>query len=399
MAGPKNVFGVELDLALCVPVRGTRRSRRRPHAIHGLGPGRRRRPKRGRLNGRQSGERPRTGRPAAGERRHGLIRNPTDARRPQHSADCAQSNSAGAHWIEPKDQDLEKVDAKQQLSPADEARFLPAWARGPIPERVDGSSVTVRRVADPGDSTVVTSLHRALDGQSGGTTLLADEGPLSVEDFRIAGETRLIRARAGFRSILRIDRSGQAAVREQPAVVVLKGKNLTLDGIDLIVDPHELSRSQTALFQCTGANLTLRNCTITILNGPAGTAFTLVKAAGTGARPTHVRIERCLIRGAVAEGFRLTGGGCEVVVRDSVVLAGGGPLVRVDGADATSDNRMFLVQSMVAGPGPIIEWIKKPVGRPAKALDRAGVWLGVRAVARCWNRQRDCLERFDPGRR
>ena len=72
--------------------------------------------------------------------------------------------------------------------------------------------------------------------------------------------------------------------------------------------------------------------------------------------------------GAVAEGFRLTGGGCEVVVRDSVVLAAGGPLVRVDGADATSDNRMFLVQSMVAGPGPIIEWSKKPAGRPAKAL-------------------------------
>ncbi len=272
-------------------------------------------------------------------------------------------------WVEPKDAEDEKIDAMGVgLSASDEARFLPAWARGRIPDRIDGAFVTVRRVADPGDSTIVSSLHHALDRYSGGTVELADEGPLSVDDFRIAGESRLIRARPGFRSIVRIDRSSQAAVREQSAVVVLKGKNVTLDGIDLIVDTRELSHSQTAVFQCSGADLTLRNCTITILNGPAGATFSFVKAAGTSARPTHVRLERCLIRGAVAEGFRLTGGGCELVVRDSVVLAAGGPLVRVDGADATSDNRMFLVQSMVAGPGPIIEWTKKPAGRPAKAL-------------------------------
>ena len=200
-------------------------------------------------------------------------------------------------WVEPKDTDDEKIDAMGPgLSAADEARFLPAWARGRIPDRIDGAFVTVRRVADPGDSTIVSSLHHALDRYSGGTVELADEGPLSVEDFRIAGESRLIRARPGFRSIVRIDRSSQAAVREQSAVVVLRGKNLTLDGIDLIVDAHELSRSQTAIFQCSGADLTLRNCTITILNGPAGATFSFVKAAGTSARPTHVRLERCLIR-------------------------------------------------------------------------------------------------------
>ena len=80
-------------------------------------------------------------------------------------------------------------------------------------------------------------------------------------------------------------------MRQQPAVLVLKGKNLTLDGIDLIVDMRELSRTQTAIFLCTGANLTLRNCSITILNQTAGAPITLIRAeagrAAADARSTR----------------------------------------------------------------------------------------------------------------
>ena len=229
--------------------------------------------------------------------------------------------------------------------------------------------MVVRRIADSSDPAVVSSLHRALDGRIGGTVELADEGPLSVEDFRIAGDARLIRARPGFRPIVRLDRSLQGAVREQSAVLVLKGKDLTLDGIDLIVDARELARAQTALFLCTGSNLTLRNCSITVLNSPGGTPLSLIRASGTGSRPTHIRLERCFFRGSIGECLRFTGGQCEAVIRDSVILAGGGPLLRLEGADATADNRIFVVQSLVAGPGPIIDWTKKSArGGPSKAL-------------------------------
>ena len=157
-------------------------------------------------------------------------------------------------------------------------------------------------------------------------------------------------------------------MRQQPAVLVLKGKNLTLDGIDLIVDVRELSRSQTALFQCTGANLTLRNCSITILNQTGGASLTLVKAEPAGSRPTHVRLERCVIRGTLGEGFLFE----RRHVRGGIARFGGprrgGPLVRIVGADAASDNRIFLVQSLVAGPGPIIDWTKKTAGASTKPL-------------------------------
>jgi serine/threonine-protein kinase len=272
-------------------------------------------------------------------------------------------------WHEPQDFDDEGTGKGTPELTAAAAKYLPDWARSPIPEKIDGPFVVVRRVADPGDQTTVSSLSRALDGHIGGTVELADEGPLWVEDFRITGETRLIRARRGFRPIVRIDRTSQTAVRNQAAVVVLSGKNLTLDGIDLIVDVRDLSRTQTAFFLCAGSNLTLRNCSITILNQTASRPFSLVRTEAAGARPTYVRFERCLIRGSLAEGFRLNGGPCEVVLRDSVILAGDGPTVRLVGPDAAPHCRVVFVQSLVAGPGPIIDWTKKAVGGHTKALE------------------------------
>ncbi len=229
----------------------------------------------------------------------------------------------------------------------------------PAQERVNGPFVTVRRIAKSisSEATVVSSLHRALDGYSGGTVELAEEGPHAVDDLRFSGEARMIRARKGLRAIVRIDRStGDAAARKQPAVFVLNRKSLILDGIDLIVDARDLSRGQTAIFLCSGGNLTLRNCTITILNHAEGTPVSLVRTETDAARASSlIRLEGCMVRGGFTEGFRLSGGPCDLVLRDSMVAARGGPLVRFDGADVAPECRIFVVRSLVAGPGPIIE--------------------------------------------
>jgi eukaryotic-like serine/threonine-protein kinase len=290
-------------------------------------------------------------------------------RRPPAGTTRLTQPQAPVKWDEPPDFDAhETTEGGRELS-AGLAKYLPDWARLPIPDRIDGPFVVVRRIADSSDSTIVSSLHRALDGHIGGTVELADEGPLAIEDFRVSGETRLIRARSGVRPIVRIDGSSQEAVRSQSAVVVLKGKDLTLDGIDLIVDVHDVSRTQTALFLCAGSNLTVRNCSITIVNQTAGVPFSLLRTETGGPRPTHVRFERCLIRGSFAESFRLSGGPCEVVLRDSVILAGGGPVVRLAAADAAPYCRIYFAESLVAGPGPIIDWTKKAVGTNTKALE------------------------------
>ena len=183
---------------------------------------------------------------------------------------------------------------------------------------------------------------------------------------------------------------------QQAAVFVLNRKSLILDGIDLIVDVRELSRTQTALFLCTGANLTLRNCSITILNHTAGTPLSLDPHRGGGTRPTHVRLERCLVRGGPhgrlpAERRSVRGGAAGYVF----VAGRGGPLVRFDGADAHLECRIFLVQSLVAGPGPIIESTAKSAGGPSKPLVIRAFGSVFGRLHGVGHRQRDRFERYE----
>jgi eukaryotic-like serine/threonine-protein kinase len=277
-----------------------------------------------------------------------------------------------AKWVEPPDLDPTVAAPQRELPAVAAAKYLPDWARGIVPERIAGPLVTVRRIATSNDPAVVPSLHRALDGHSGGTVELTDEGPHAVDDLRFSGESRLIRARKGLRPIVRIDRSTGEAARKQPAVFVLSRKSLTLDGIDLIVDGRDLSRTQTAIFLCSGGNLTLRNCSITILNHAAGMPLSLIRTEADASRsPSLVRLEGCLVRGAFTDGFRLGGGPCDVVLRDSMVVARGGPLVRFDGAEAAAENRVFLVQSLVAGSGPVIESTATTAAGSSKLVIRA----------------------------
>ena len=107
-----------------------------------------------------------------------------------------------------------------------------------------------------------------------------------------------------------------SAVKERPAVFTLVGKNLILDGIDLIVNVRDLPPNQTALFFCAGANLTLRNCSITILNAPSGSSFEFIRAESSASHrnPCRILLEKTLVRGSVATGIDLAGGSTELVL-------------------------------------------------------------------------------------
>ena len=89
--------------------------------------------------------------------------------------------------------------------------YLPSWATAPAPERVEGPLFQIRRVSASHEPGRVTSLRMALDETKG--TVETDElGPLVLSDFRIAGESRLVRARPGLRTILRIERPDRGTV-------------------------------------------------------------------------------------------------------------------------------------------------------------------------------------------
>ena len=155
-------------------------------------------------------------------------------------------------WVEPEDNDpIPGGDGPPRPGGGDLGLGLPEWTRAPNPARSDDPVVTVRRFAGVTDGTTKPTLQLALNGYTGGAVELADDGPLLVDDLRMSGESRVIRARRGYRPIIRILRSHTEAVREHSAFVLLDRKSLTIEGIDLLVDARELSGRQKALFGCS----------------------------------------------------------------------------------------------------------------------------------------------------
>jgi eukaryotic-like serine/threonine-protein kinase len=272
-----------------------------------------------------------------------------------------------AKWVEPVDTEPTEDAAMATRLALARSRLLPEWANSAVPDRIEGPFVVVRRVVDSSEVATVPTLYMALDQRIGGTVEFADEGPFFNDDFRVAGDSRLIRARPGYRPIVRVERSSSQAVRKQPAVFVLARQNLILDGIDLIVDVRDIFPEQTALFSCTGSNLTLRNCTITILNHN-NTPFSIVRVEPGGTRPTRIRLERTFIRGGFGAAVDLAQSAAELALDSTMIVGGPGPAVRLRGAPAPADTRFFFVDSILAGPGPTIELSRDEQKSPSKPL-------------------------------
>ncbi|MDR3620257.1 MAG: serine/threonine-protein kinase [Paludisphaera borealis] len=254
-------------------------------------------------------------------------------------------------WVEPLDEEPIRM-TPTRYTPEVLIRYLPIWGRTQIPDQIDGPMTLVRRVPETREPGTVSSLRHALDVPKG-TVEICDAGPFMIDDFRVPGETRLIRARPGYRPVVQIDGPQLQMVRDLPGVVTLDNRNLTLDSLDLVVNVRELPVNQRALFHCAGAQLTLKNCTITIVN-PFKTPFTFLRADDPGGRTSRVRIEKCFIRGDVASLFELKRGPVELMV-DRSVLASEGPIVRTPSAPTPAEHRLHLLGNVLACRGPCID--------------------------------------------
>ena len=257
-------------------------------------------------------------------------------------------------WIEPTDPPREVVSEPDYGTL--EAKFLPTWMAQPVPEHLAGPLTGVRRIADPSAGLEKTTLRQALDVIGGTNIEIADDGPFFEDDLHLLGDSRLIRARVGFRPIICVEETNLEVVRQQPAVIVLdgkEGKQLILEGLDLVVDVEQLPREQSAFFLCRGANLTLRNCTITVVN-PRAERFAVIRTA-SGTRPSRIRIEQSLIRGHATTALDLAGGAADVVLSRSVLIEGGAPLVVAGVSDSTSENKLAVVRSVCASRAPFLD--------------------------------------------
>lgn len=274
------------------------------------------------------------------------------ARAKPSTTEPASPPRSQATWVEPDDPDS-TLTPEPEYSPELERRYVPAWARTRIPDRLGGHFVTVQRAIDPRDPNQRHALMPALEAAIGGTIEIADSGPFFEDDVRIRGESLLIRARDGFRPIISIEPPKLDVVWEQPAAVMVDGKNLVLKGIDLIVNVQRLPLAHTALFQCQGGSLTLSDCTITILN-PQRRPFALVRAGGQS-RPSRVRFESTLVRGASFTSLGLTGGNFDAVFSRSVVVSGEAPLIQAARKETDAESTIQFIRSVLCTRGPLVE--------------------------------------------
>ena len=271
-------------------------------------------------------------------------------------------------WIEPEDKDsVPGKNREDTFDPPNRRWTIPEWARTTAPEPASNPVVMVRRVPEPSGDLTKPTLHVALDEIRGGIAELADQGPLPIEDVNISGESRLIRARPGYRPILYVERASANSFRHPTSVLSLERKNIAFEGIDLVVNVLDLAARQTAFFACAGTDLTFKDCTITILN-PRSSPFTFIRAEPSSVRPSRIRLQRTMVRGSFGPAVEMLCGQCDLVLDRTVILCGTGPVIRITSPDAANEHRICFMESVVAGPGPIIQQAKAENGAKTRPM-------------------------------
>ncbi len=258
--------------------------------------------------------------------------------------------------------------------PAGEKAYPREWeARlSPPPTAADPAGtvrprIILRRVAEAGDDPQTTSLAAALN-RLGEVVEVADTGPFFEDDCQVSGKSRIIRARPGLRPMIKIELTGQPAVREQEAKFVLGGpriEQLVFEGLDFSVDLRDLPIQQSALFLCRGAEVTLRDCSITLYNA-GDRKFSLFRLLD-GSRPNRLVLERTTIRGPIRTLVEVSGAKAEIILERSLVVGEAGPLIALDAAERPS-RTLYLTRSLIATSGPLVEWSGKPSALAVRSL-------------------------------
>jgi serine/threonine-protein kinase len=274
-------------------------------------------------------------------------------------------------WAEPSDPVAKPV-VEPDFGAGADARYLPDWARGELPLAMVGKVVEVRRVSEPGgDVERRSSLQQALEVPGVGTVEFADNGPFFESKLRVVTDSKILRAKVGFRPIVALERSSVSDSANPDAFLDLADKSLVFEGLDLIVDASDLPRSVTTLIQCLGGSLTFRDCTVTVINNRSGVPISLVRAA-SAEKPMKVLFERTLVRGALTSVLDLSKGAGDVVFNRSVVLNGQGSLLSAEVTNGP-ERRLFALRSVLASVGPALQWLDgspriRPRPIPIRAL-------------------------------
>lgn len=251
-----------------------------------------------------------------------------------------------------------------------------------VSEEVDRefrSAGTLREALEPGLKVVrvrrigAEGLRRALE-QSDVAIELDDLGPFFESDLRIRGSRRVIRAPEGKRAIV-VLRSA-TFLEKEPAPITLERSRLMLERIDLVVPGQVLSPDQKFVFSCgRQSQLTLRDCTVTIV--PRGSKeIGLAKVtAGTDSEQAEVELTRTFVRGASGPIFQVDQGASRFEIERSVLATTGEGAFLFQGVLGPSELLMRRAFVGSSGPGFVLRGGSGQGGRPEE--------VNIRALASC----------------
>jgi serine/threonine protein kinase len=252
---------------------------------------------------------------------------------------------------------VEPPPVEKKYPPEWEARLFPTSLTqvAPFPDK---SKVLVHRVIEAGDepqtSSIASALTRAVD-----VVEVADTGPFFEDDCQISGKTKWIKARAGIRPMIRIDVTSSDIIKQQTAKIIVGGskiERLILQGIDITVDVRGLPDHQTALFLCQGAELILRDCSLTVINANDASRvrrFSIFRVE-EGPRPNRIILDRSTIRGPVRTLFDVASSRASIVFDRSLVVGDAGPLIVLENTEKSGRSLAFY-RSLIATRGPVLE--------------------------------------------
>ena len=251
--------------------------------------------------------------------------------------------------------------------PPEEKPYPPAWearlfARSPARPTTPSdhrAGVVVRRLLQAGDEPQNASLAAAFS-RAGDVVEIADTGPFFEDDCQVAGKSRLIRARGGVRPMIKVEATDNPIIKEQEAKFLLGGTrvdSLVLEGLDIAVDVRDLPDHQQALFLCRGAELTLRDCSLTILNAndASRTSKFAIFRVEEGAKPNRIVLERTTVRGSIRSLVDLAATRAEVVFDRSLIVGDAGPMILAEHAEKAARS-FFFHRSLIATRGSVLEF-------------------------------------------
>ena len=165
----------------------------------------------------------------------------------------------------------------------------------------------------------------------------------------------MIRARPGYRPIVRVERSNlERPCENNRQCSSLDRQNLILDGIDLIVDVRDLSPEQTVAVFVLGIESHPEELLDHDPQRQRTRRSRVVRVEANATRPTRIRLERTLVRGQFARQVLTWPGALRRIVLDRSVIAGRAraPRFALRMSEAAADTAILL-QSTASWPGPV----------------------------------------------